>query len=112
MFKIVTIILIDPMIEEAPIKCIAKIVMSMPGPICTDKGAYRVQPAAVAPPGARNEPNRSAAATGIIQKLKLFIRAKAISAAPICNGIIKLANPTKAGIMAPKTITKPCMVVN
>ena len=112
MFRMVTTILMDPMIEEAPIKWIAKIVKSIPGPICTDSGAYRVQPAAVAPPGAKKDANNNIAATGIIQKLKLFIRAKAISEAPICSGIIIFAKPTKAGMIAPKTMTSPCIVVN
>ena len=35
---------LPPMIDEAPIRCIAKIPMSMPGPIWVDSGAYRVQP--------------------------------------------------------------------
>ncbi|MCY1243696.1 hypothetical protein D9M72_567210 [compost metagenome] len=104
--------LIEPMIDEAPMMCIAKMAMSMPGPICTDSGAYRVQPAAVAPPGTRNEPASSSAAGGISQKLKLFMRANAMSDAPICSGIIQLAKPTKAGMIAPNTITRPCMVVN
>ena len=53
------------------------------------------------------------AAAGIInQKLKLFILAKAMSEAPICKGIIQLAKPTKAGMIAPNTMIKPCMVVN
>ncbi len=50
-------------------------------------------------------------AAGNSQKLKLFIRGSAMSGAPIISGIIQLANPTKAGITAPKTITRPCMVV-
>ena len=50
-------------------------------------------------------------AAGNSQKLKLFIRGRAMSGAPIINGIIQLARPTKAGITAPKTITRPCMVV-
>jgi len=34
-------------------------------------------------------------AAGIIsQKLRLFMRAKAMSAAPICSGIIQFAKPT------------------
>ena len=50
---------------------------------------------------------------GIIsQKLKLFMRANAMSAAPICNGIIQFAKPTKAGMIAPNTMMMPCMVVN
>ena len=86
--------------------------MSIPGPICTDRGAYSVQPAAVAPPGTKNDDNNNDAATGMIQKLKLFIRANAISEAPTCRGIMKLAKPTNAGMIAPNTITKPCKVVN
>ncbi|MNT23185.1 hypothetical protein D3C72_1585970 [compost metagenome] len=50
-------------------------------------------------------------AAGNSQKLKLFIRGRAMSGAPIISGIIQLARPTKAGITAPKTITRPCMVV-
>ena len=39
MFKIVTMMLIEPMIDEAPNKWSAKIAMSMPGPICEVNGA-------------------------------------------------------------------------
>jgi hypothetical protein len=61
MLRMVTMMLIEPMIDDAPMMCMAKIAMSMPGPICTDSGAYSVQPAAVAPPGAKNEPTSSSA---------------------------------------------------
>ena len=44
MFRIVVMMLIEPMIEDAPMMWSAKIAMSMPGPICTDSGAYSVQP--------------------------------------------------------------------
>ena len=84
--------------------------MSMPTPICVDSGGYRVQPAAVAPPALKNEPISSSAAGGSSQNEKLFMRAKAMSEAPTCNGIIQLAKPTKAGMMAPKIITRPCRV--
>ena len=50
-------------------------------------------------------------AAGSSQKLQLFMRGRAMSGAPIISGIIQLARPTKAGIIAPKTITRPCMVV-
>src|SRR5471032_2815194 len=112
MFRMVTMMLIEPMIDEAPIRCIAKIAMSMPGPIWVDSGAYSVQPAAVAPPGTRNEVASNSAAGGSSQNEKLFMRAKAMSDAPTCSGIIQLAKPTKAGMMAPNTITRPCMVVS
>ena len=111
-FKMVTMMLIEPIMDDAPRRWIAKIDISIPGPICNVNGAYIVQPPDGAPPGAKKEPNNKAAATGKIQKLKLFIRAKAISDAPICNGIIQFAKPTNAGMIAPNTITKPCMVVN
>ena len=71
-----------------------------------------VQPAAIAPPGSQNELTSRTAAGIISQKLKLFMRAKAISAAPICSGTIQFANPTKAGMIAPNTMIRPCMVVN
>ncbi|MNF37668.1 hypothetical protein D3C85_1100320 [compost metagenome] len=50
-------------------------------------------------------------AAGSSQKLKLFIRGSAMSGAPTISGIIQLARPTKAGITAPKTMIRPCMVV-
>ena len=112
MFKMVTMMLIEPMIDEAPRICIAKMPASMLGPICKVSGAYSVQPAAGAPPGIKNDPTNISPAGIISQKEKLFIRAKAMSPAPICNGIIQLANPTKAGMMAPKTMMSPCMVVS
>ena len=50
-------------------------------------------------------------ANGRIQKLQLFMRGSAISGAPIMSGTIQFASPTQAGMMAPNTITSPCMVV-
>src|SRR5260363_6654 len=49
-FKMVTTILIAPIIDDAPMIWIAKISKSIPGPIWVDKGAYIVQPDAGAPP--------------------------------------------------------------
>ena len=112
MLRMVTTMLIEPMIELAPRMCIAKMPASIEGPICSVKGAYKVQPAAGAPPGMKNDDTSVIAAGIISQKLRLFIRAKAMSAAPICNGIIQFANPTKAGMMAPNTMISPCIVVN
>ena len=86
--------------------------MSIPIPIWTESGGYSVQPPAAAPPGTKNELISNKAAGGSNQKLQLFIRAKAISGAPIIIGICQLAKPTKAGIIAPNTITKPCNVVS
>ena len=50
-------------------------------------------------------------AKGRIQKDKLFMRGRAISGAPIMSGTIQFARPTKAGMMAPKTMIKPWFVV-
>ncbi len=55
----------------------------------------------------------SSSAAGISsQKLQLFMRGKAMSAAPICIGTSQFAKPTKAGMIAPNTITRPCTVVS
>ncbi|CPI28894.1 Uncharacterised protein [Bordetella pertussis] len=112
MFSTVTMMLIAPMMDEAPMMCSAKMVRSMPGPIWADSGAYSVQPAAVAPPGTKNDTVSMMPATGSSQKLKLFMRANAMLEAPICKGIIQLAKPTNAGMTAPNTMIRPCMVVN
>ena len=61
---------------------------------------------------ATRQASPSSAAGISSQKLKLFIRAKAMSEAPICSGIIQFAKPTKAGMMAPNTMMRPCMVVS
>ncbi|KAF1061083.1 MAG: hypothetical protein GAK39_05929 [Variovorax sp.] len=60
----------------------------------------------------KNEPTSISAAGISSQKLKLFMRANAMSEAPICSGIIQFAKPTKAGMIAPNTMIRPCMVVN
>ncbi|MNO68088.1 hypothetical protein D3C76_589090 [compost metagenome] len=63
------------------------------------------------PPGLNRVETSSRKAAGSNQKLKLFIRGRAMSGAPIISGIIQLARPTKAGITAPNTMIRPCMVV-
>ena len=60
----------------------------------------------------KNEPTSISAAGISSQKLRLFMRAKAMSAAPICSGIIQFAKPTKAGMIAPNTMIRPCIVVS
>src|SRR5690606_42012150 len=55
MFSTVTMMLMAPMMDEAPRMCTAKMLKSMPGPICRDSGAYMVQPAAFAPPGTKKD---------------------------------------------------------
>ena len=39
MFRIVTMMLIEPMIDDAPMMCIAKMPASIDGPICSVSGA-------------------------------------------------------------------------
>ncbi len=40
------------------------------------------------------------------------MRANAMSGAPIISGTCQLANPTNAGMIAPNTMMRPCMVVS
>ena len=75
-----------------------------------DSGAYSVQPKFGAPPCMKSEDRSMKKANGRIQKLKLFSRGSAMSGAPIISGTIQLARPTKAGITAPNTMTRPCRV--
>ena len=81
------------------------------GAYVVDNGAYAVQPNAGAPPSINNVDANIRKAGGSIQKLQLFIRGSAMSGAPIIIGIIQLANPTNAGMIAPKIITNPWRVV-
>jgi len=104
--------LIEPRIELMPSRWTAKIVKSMPMPICTVSGAYIVQPTPGAPPGIRNDRASSVAANGSSQNDQLLRRANAMSGAPIIIGICQLAKPTKAGMIAPKIMIRPCMVVS
>ena len=60
----------------------------------------------------KNAAMSSNAAGGSSQNEKLFMRANAMSEAPTWSGIIQLAKPTKAGMMAPNTMISPCMVTN
>ena len=110
-FRMVVMMLIEPMIEDMPRIWTAKMVRSMPMPCWTVSGAYMVQPTPRAPPGTNNDSISSSAAGGSSQKLQLFIRGKAMSGAPICIGISQLAKPTNAGMIAPNTMMSPCSVV-
>src|SRR5690348_5938750 len=96
-FRIVVMMLIDPMIDDAPMIWIAKIVRSMPMPCWIVSGGYIVQPPDDAPPGTNSDKSSMKAAGGSSQKLQLFIRANAMSGAPICIGISQLAKPTAPG---------------
>src|SRR5581483_274801 len=110
--RIVVMMLIEPMIDDAPMMWMAKIVRSMPMPCWTERGAYIVQPEPGAPPGIKNVSTSRNAAGGSSQKLQLFMRAKAMSGAPIIIGMFQFAKPTAAGMIAPKIMMRPCMVVS
>src|SRR5271157_869048 len=112
MFRMVVMMLIEPMIDDAPMMWMAKIVMSMPMPAWTDSGGYSVHPALAAPPGAMNDESSRTAANGSSQKLQLFMRAKAMSGAPIISGTCQLAKPTAAGMIEPKIMISPCTVLS
>src|SRR6185437_3391646 len=101
----------EPMIDDAPMMWIAKIVRSIPMPDCTVSGGYIVQPPDAAPPGTSSDISSMIAAGGSNQKLQLFSRPNAMSGAPICIGISQFAKPTAPGISAPKIMMRPCNVV-
>ena len=69
MFMIVTITLIAPMIDEAPIRWIAKIIGAKLLPDCSASGGYIVQPPAGPPLAVKNDDSSSVNAKGRIQKL-------------------------------------------
>ncbi len=111
MFMIVTITLMAPRIDEAPMRWIAKITIGNDSLPCRTSGGYNVQPPAGPPPGTKIVQNRIVNANGRIQKEKLFRRGSAMSGAPTCSGICQLARPVQAGITAPKIMNSACMVV-
>jgi len=95
----VVMMLIDPMIEEAPMMCRANI----PGPFPAPSGstaARRWSSGSDRAAGTKNEETSSVAATGSSQKLQLFMRANAMSGAPIIIGTCQFAKPTNAGMIA------------
>jgi hypothetical protein len=81
MFRTVTITLMEPRIDDTPSMCTAKMAKSMPQPLCTDSGAYMVQPVSTAPGPMPAMPRKKGrvsitAAGGKIQKPQLFKRGK------------------------------------
>ena len=105
MFRIVTMMLIEPMIE-----------LRAQDVHREDAGVHRrahlqrqrrvERPAGRGRAAGHEERARPASAPAGIssQKLRLFMRANAMSAAPICSGIIQFAKPTNAGMIAPNTM--------
>ena len=72
MLRMVVMMLIEPRIELMPSRCTAKMVRSMPMPICTVSGAYMVQPTPGALPGMKNDSTSSVAANGSSQNDQLL----------------------------------------
>lgn len=92
---IVVIKLIAPKIEEIPAKWREKIAISTEAPeweMLDESGGYTVQPVP-APLSTKEELINKNKEGGNNQKLKLFIRGKAISGAPNINGINQLPKP-------------------
>ena len=111
MLRMVVITLIAPMIEDMPIRWMAKITNGRASPVCSVSGGYRVQPPAGPPPSMNMVDSSMLKANGRIQKLQLFMRGSAMSVAPIISGICQLARPVNAGMTTPKIITSACSVV-
>ncbi len=111
MLRMVVMMLMEPRIELIPSRCTAKMVRSMPMPICTVSGAYMVQPTPGAPPGVKNDRIRSDAANGSSQNDQLFRRGSAMSGAPIISGMNQFAKPANAGMIMPNTMISACTVV-
>jgi hypothetical protein len=112
-YKMVTIKLMAPAIEETPAICKLKIVKSTAAPGCAkmpDKGGYTVQPVPV-PKSTMFDKNKKENDGGINQKLILFKRGKAISGAPKNMGTNQLPKPLiKIGINIKKIIINACAV--
>lgn len=92
---IVVIKLIAPKIEEIPAKWREKIAISTEAPeweMLDESGGYTVQPVP-APLSTKEELINKNKEGGNNQKLKLFIRGKAMSGAPNINGINQFPKP-------------------
>jgi hypothetical protein len=104
----VEIKLIAPIIDDAPAKCKEKIAKSTDLPGCPSKeakGGYTVHPAPT-PISSILEINNNNKEGGNNQKLKLFMRGKAISGAPNIRGTNQFPKPPiKIGITIKKIIT-------
>ena len=110
---IVVIKLIAPKIELTPAMCKDKMAKSIAGLLCPTKeerGGYIVQPVPT-PASTILLIIKRRKEGGSNQKLKLFMRGKAMSGEPINNGIIQLPKPpTITGMIKKKIITSACAV--
>src|SRR6185312_16455499 len=99
MLRMVAMMLIEPMIEEMPIRWIENTIRATLSPPWMDSGGYMVQPPAGPPPGMNSVDSSMQNANGRIQNDQLFMRGRAMSGAPIIIGIIQFARPTKLGMI-------------
>jgi len=115
MFITVVIKLIAPKIDDAPARCREKMAMSTEGPawaMFLAKGGYTVQPVP-APFSTAADLTSRIRAGGRSQKLRLFIRGKAMSGAPSIRGTSQFPNPpTNTGITRKKIIRNACAVTS
>jgi hypothetical protein len=109
LFRIVTIKLIAPLIDDAPEMCRLKIARSTDGPECAWmllRGGYTVHPVP-APPSTRADDSSRISDGGSSQKLMLFLRGNALSGAPIRIGTRKLPKPPiRIGLTLKKILRK------
>jgi len=92
---IVVIKLMAPKIDDIPARWRLKMVKSTDAPawdMLADRGGYTVHPVP-APDSVKLPAKRSVREGGRSQNLKLFIRGKAISGAPIISGISQFPKP-------------------
>jgi len=107
-FKIVVIKFIAPKIDEIPAKCKLKIAKSTLAPewySILAKGGYTVHPVPT-PPSTNAEVTNKISDGGNNQKLMLFNRGNAISAAPIIKGTNQLPKPPIISGITKKKIIK------
>jgi hypothetical protein len=113
MLMIVVMKLIDPKIDEIPARWSEKIVISTDAPEWAEfaaNGGYTVQPVP-APFSIIDELMSNRIDGGSNQKLMLLSRGKAMSGAPIINGINQFPKPPiMIGITIKKIMIKACAV--
>ncbi len=110
MLRMVVMKLAAPRIELAPARWSEKIAISTAAPGCPamlESGGYTVQPVPAPPPTTAE--STSSKSEGIkSQKEILFRRGKAISGAPIINGMNQLPKPPiRPGMTTKNTMIRP-----
>src|SRR3546814_16053573 len=111
MLRIVTTMLIAPVIDEMPSRWIEKIRNGNALPVCSISGGYIVQPPAGPPPSMNSVDSIIVKANGRLQKPHLLTRGSARSEQPNIIGSSQLASPTTPGITHTQLTTTPCNVL-